>query len=70
MTPSDKPRTGTGQARNEQASLAAGRAAGYCWERNPDGPGRCTRAPHADGEHVDYYNGRQQITDVHGYTWS
>ncbi|MET9386645.1 hypothetical protein ABZY09_37820 [Streptomyces sp. NPDC002928] len=55
---------------DEEKSLAAGRAAGYCWERNPDGPGRCTRPPHTDGEHVDHYNGRQRITDTYGYTWS
>lgn len=34
---------------------AAGRAAGYCWARNPDGPGRCTRSPHHVSGHKDYY---------------
>ncbi|NUS03562.1 MAG: hypothetical protein HOV97_13470 [Nonomuraea sp.] len=41
--------------RQEQASLAAGRAAGYCWARNPHGPGRCTWPPHSSGRHKDVY---------------
>jgi hypothetical protein len=41
--------------RQEQASLAAGRAAGYCWARNPHGPGRCTWPPHISGKHKDAY---------------
>jgi len=51
--------------------LAAGRAAGYCWAERPDGPGLCTRppGPHSDGDHVDYYTGRQSPTDVEGYRW-
>ncbi|MGW4822489.1 hypothetical protein ACWEP4_26730 [Streptomyces sp. NPDC004227] len=56
-------------AHDEQAALAAGRAAGYCWELNPEGRGRCTRSYPHDDDHVDYYNGRQSITDVAGYRW-
>jgi hypothetical protein len=39
----------------DKASQAAGRAAGYCWARNPDGPGRCTWPPHPYGRHKDHY---------------
>lgn len=40
----------------EARSLAAGRAAGYCWDPNPDGPGRCTWPPdHTEGDHKDVY---------------
>ncbi|WP_329291847.1 hypothetical protein [Streptomyces pseudovenezuelae] len=35
--------------------LAAGRAAGYCWHRNPRDPGRCTRPPEHTGLHEDVY---------------
>ena len=41
--------------RGREASLAAGRAAGYCWERNPHGRGRCTRPPEHGDEHKDVY---------------
>jgi hypothetical protein len=41
--------------RKEQAPLAAGRAAGYCWTRNPHGPGRCTWPPNHSGKHKDVY---------------
>lgn len=62
----------TGQKRaaiDEQALLAAGRAAGYCWAERPGGPGRCTRRPGHTGEHVDHYTGRQSVTDVEGHRW-
>lgn len=39
-------------AAEEVASLAAGRAAGYCWEKNPHGRGRCTWPP--TPEHTDH----------------
>jgi hypothetical protein len=29
----------------QERSMAAGNAAGYCWVQNPDGPGRCTLPP-------------------------
>ncbi|MFI1562219.1 hypothetical protein ACH4ZX_03995 [Streptomyces sp. NPDC020490] len=56
---------------DEAASLAAGRAAGYCSAPRPGGGGRCTRPPgiHSDGDHVDYYNGRKKPTDAEGYRW-
>ena len=54
---------------NEQASRAAGRAAGYCWEPYMGGRARCHRPPHDDGYHVDYYTGRKSITDVKGVEW-
>lgn len=55
MTSSTASRTGTDKPRDEQASLTAGRAAGYCWARNPHGPGRCTWPPHTSGGHKDVY---------------
>ncbi|MFF4360857.1 hypothetical protein [Streptomyces sp. NPDC001604] len=55
MTSSTERRTDTDKPRGEQASLAAGRAAGYCWTRNPHGPGRCTWPPHSSGSHKDVY---------------
>ncbi|MFE1749016.1 hypothetical protein ACFW88_00420 [Streptomyces anandii] len=39
----------------EEASLKAGRAAGYCWAKNPHGPGRCTKPPHKDRGHRDHF---------------
>ncbi|MGQ4349672.1 hypothetical protein [Streptomyces sp. SAS_275] len=40
----------------QERSMAAGRAAGYCWVQNPDGPGRCTRpAEPAHEDHEDAY---------------
>jgi hypothetical protein len=51
------------------ALLAAGRAAGYCWEQKPGGRGRCTRSPKHNGPHKDYYNGRKDVTDTVGYVW-
>lgn len=58
-------------AASEAASLAAGRAAGYCWEPRPGGGGRCTRPPgiHSDGDHVDHYNGRPSEAAAEGYRW-
>ncbi|MEU7381565.1 hypothetical protein AB0A91_16485 [Streptomyces sp. NPDC042207] len=53
----------------DEASLAAGRAAGYCWAQRPAGRGRCTRRPGHDGQHVDYYNGRMSPADTAGYSW-
>ena len=55
MNSSTERRTGTDQTRDEQASRAAGRAAGYCWVANPYGPGRCTWPPHSTGRHKDVY---------------
>ncbi|MFF9124341.1 hypothetical protein ACF09J_13705 [Streptomyces sp. NPDC014889] len=59
----------SGKKHDEQASLAAGRAAGYCWAPVPGGGGHCTRRPGHDDEHVDYYNGRLSPTDTAGYRW-
>lgn len=44
-------------AAEEAKSMAAGRAAGYCWVRNPNRRGRCTRPPdHPTYElHWDWY---------------
>jgi hypothetical protein len=41
----------------EERSMAAGRAAGYCWDQNADGPGRCTWPPNhsTDRPHRDVY---------------
>lgn len=40
-----------------QSDRSAGRAAGYCWARNPNGPGRCTWPPEHSGAypHKDVY---------------
>lgn len=54
---------------SEQVALAAGHAAGYCWELRPDGPGRCTQPPGHEGDHVDHYNGRPTRTSAEGYRW-
>lgn len=54
---------------DEAALLAAGRAAGYCWEQGAGGRGRCTRSPGHAGEHRDYYTGRTSPTDTVGYVW-
>jgi hypothetical protein len=35
--------------------LRAGRAAGYCWVRNPHQRGRCTWEPGHSGDHKDRY---------------
>ncbi|MFE7232574.1 hypothetical protein ACFVAF_18310 [Streptomyces sp. NPDC057596] len=59
----------TDTTHDEAASLTAGHAAGYCWVQGPGARGRCTRRPGHDDDHVDYYNGRQSITDVEGYRW-
>ena len=55
---------------NEGKSRAAGRAAGYCWARNPNRAGRCTLRPGHNGRHVDRFNGRRSLTDTSGNTWS
>ncbi|HWU23277.1 MAG TPA: hypothetical protein VN088_17190 [Nocardioides sp.] len=53
----------------DDAALAAGRAAGYCWADNPRGRGTCTRPPGHDGDHVDHYNGRPGPGATEGYRW-
>jgi hypothetical protein len=52
-------------------ALAAFRAAGYCGATRQGKPGTCSRPPgrHADGDHVDYYNGRKDPADTEGYRW-
>jgi hypothetical protein len=57
-------------ARALRAQQSGGRAAGYCWLEHPKGLGRCTRQPHTDSEHVDYYTGRAKPTSVKGVEWS
>lgn len=52
-----------------QAAQSAGRAAGYCWMRHPSGRAHCTRPPHSDNQHVDYYNGRPSLTATSGIEW-
>jgi hypothetical protein len=56
--------------RIREAKTSAGRAAGYCWLAHPDGGAHCTRRPHEDRRHVDYYNGRTSHTDTHGTEWT
>ena len=55
MSRSTQPRATAALTAREQASHTAGRAAGYCWARNPYGPGRCTWPPHTMPEHKDHY---------------
>ncbi|MDX2837957.1 hypothetical protein PV377_02885 [Streptomyces ipomoeae] len=52
-----------------RAAQSAGRAAGYCWMEHPSGHAHCTRPPHSDSQHVDYYNGRKSLTDASGIAW-
>lgn len=54
---------------NEQAGLAAFRAAGYCGAEHPDGHVTCTRPPGHTGEHVNYYRGRPSPEATEGYWW-
>ena len=55
--------------RKAEAVQSGARAAGYCALVHPDGGAFCTRPPHDDLEHVDFYNGRKQITDARGTEW-
>ncbi|MEU9405016.1 hypothetical protein AB0E08_04810 [Streptomyces sp. NPDC048281] len=55
--------------RKAEAARSGARAAGYCALVHPDGGASCTRPPHTDGEHVDYYNGRKAVTDARGTEW-
>ncbi|MER5211960.1 hypothetical protein ABT063_15605 [Streptomyces sp. NPDC002838] len=44
------------QDRQWSDDLRAGRAAGYCWVRNPHRRGRCTWPPdHQGRDHKDHY---------------
>lgn len=54
-------RAGQTAAVEEQASRSAGRAAGYCWEKNPHEPGRYTWPPDHSQTYPDQdvYAGRQ-----------
>jgi hypothetical protein len=45
------------------------RAAGYCGAKHPASHARCTRSPGHAGQHVDYYTGRQSVTDAEGLRW-
>jgi len=56
--------------RKAEAIRSAARAAGYCGLVHPDGGASCTRPPHADRQHVDYYNGRPNITAASGTRWT
>ncbi|MFH8805462.1 hypothetical protein ACH4F6_38975 [Streptomyces sp. NPDC017936] len=49
--------------------MTGGRAAGYCWQKHPEGAGRCTRPPGHDGDHVDYYTGRRSLAATEGHRW-
>lgn len=51
----------------QHTEVSAGRAAGYCWERNPEGPGRCTWPPsHTGRRHKDVYAKTEWQTPVAG----
>ncbi|MEU8968195.1 hypothetical protein AB0D11_02770 [Streptomyces monashensis] len=56
--------------RRAEAATSGARAAGYCGLEHPDGGASCTRSPHTDKRHVDYYNGRKSVTDASGTEWS
>lgn len=55
--------------RQAEATRSGNRAAGYCGLVHPDGGASCTRQPHSDRRHVDYYNGRQSLADASGTEW-
>ncbi|MFF7242130.1 hypothetical protein [Streptomyces collinus] len=42
----------------------------YCGAPYKGGKARCTRPPHGDRRHVDYYTGRKSPTDVTGTEWT
>lgn len=52
-----------------RAEQSAGRAAGYCWMEHPGGHAHCTRSPHSDQQHVDFYTGRTSPTATSGIEW-
>jgi hypothetical protein len=58
------------EKRKAQALRSAARAAGYCGLAHPNGGASCTRPPHADREHVDYYNGRPSLASASGTRWT
>ncbi|MFF7067284.1 hypothetical protein [Streptomyces pseudovenezuelae] len=58
------------EMRKAQALRSAARAAGYCGLVHPDGGASCTRPPHADRQHVDYYNGRPTLASASGTRWT
>ncbi|MFF4839259.1 hypothetical protein ACFY2G_04250 [Streptomyces collinus] len=58
-----------GKTADEEASRAAGQAAGYCWAPYRGGRARCTKRPGHRGPHVDHYTGRQSPTDMQGVEW-
>ncbi|MGW2957806.1 hypothetical protein ACWDGI_04860 [Streptomyces sp. NPDC001220] len=55
--------------REAEAAKSGARAAGYCALVHPDGGASCTRRPHDDHRHMDYYNGRKKLGDAHGIEW-
>lgn len=57
------------EGRRNKAETSAGRAGGYCWMEHPDEGLHCTRRPHADPHHVNYYRGRTSPTASHGIEW-
>ncbi|MYY00167.1 hypothetical protein GT045_36620 [Streptomyces sp. SID486] len=56
--------------RKVAAAQSARRAVGYCGLRHPHSNAFCTRRPHIDTGHEDYYTGRQSITDTTGTGWT
>jgi len=56
--------------RTAEALRSGARAAGYCALVHPDGIASCTRPPHSDREHIDYYNGRPSLAAVSGTKWT
>lgn len=62
--------TASAEKRKSQALRSAARAAGYCGLVHPDGGASCTRPPHTDRQHVDYYNGRTNLAAASGTSWT
>lgn len=56
-------------ARLAEAAQSAARAAGYCGLEHATSRASCTRSPHEDRRHADYYNGRRSVTDASGTEW-
>ncbi|WP_437069001.1 hypothetical protein [Streptomyces sp. enrichment culture] len=52
-----------------EAERSAGRAGGYCWLEHPSAYGHCTKRPHTDRRHIDFYTGRMSPTDTRGKEW-
>ncbi|MFF4752636.1 hypothetical protein ACWD5R_11530 [Streptomyces sp. NPDC002514] len=65
----EEPAENSTAERMTRAAQSAGRAAGYCYLEHPLGNRFCTRRPHTDSLHIDYYRGRESAADTQGISW-